>query len=65
VANGAAGTFYAAYENSGSGTLLTFDKNGKVLSTKTFPGQPISLQFNKNFGLFIYTGDEIYNLTAS
>ena len=65
VANGAAGTYYAAYENNDSGTLLALDKNGKVLSTKTFLGQPISLQFNKNFGLFLYTGNEVYNLTAS
>jgi hypothetical protein len=65
VTNGPAGTFYAAYENSSSGTLLTFDKNGKVISNKSFLGQPISLQYNKNFGLFIYTGNEIYNLTAS
>jgi hypothetical protein len=65
VANGAAGTYYAAYENNDSGTLLALDKNGKVLSAKTFLGQPISLQFNKNFGLFLYTGNEVYNLTAS
>jgi len=65
VTNGPAGTFYAAYENISSGTLLTFDKNGKVISNTSFLGQPISLQYNKNFGLFIYTGNEIYNLTAS
>ena len=65
VTNGPTGTFYAAYENSSSGTLLTLDKNGKVISNKSFLGQPISLQYNKNFGLFIYTGNEIYNLTTS
>ena len=62
VANGAAGTFYAAYENNGSGTLLIFDKNGKVISKISFQGKPILIQYNKLFGLYIYTGNEIYNL---
>jgi hypothetical protein len=64
VANGAAGTFYAAYENNSSGTLLTFDKNGKVLAKNTFQGKPILIQFNKLLGLYIYTGNEIYNLAS-
>jgi hypothetical protein len=62
VANGLASTTYAAFENGGSGTLLTFDKNGKVISTNSFSGQPIAIQFNKTFGLFIYTGNSIYCL---
>jgi hypothetical protein len=62
VANGVNSTTYAAYENAGSGTLLTFDKNGKVLTNNSFLGQPISLEFNKDLGLFIYTGTSIYIL---
>ena len=64
VTNGAAGTFYAAYESNSSGTLLTFDKNGKVLAKNTFQGKPILIQFNKLLGLYIYTGSEIYNLAS-
>lgn len=64
VSNGASSTTYAAYENVGSGTLLTFDKNGKVLSTNSFLGQPIAIGFNKTFGLYIYTGSSIYNLVT-
>ena len=64
VANGAAGTFYAAYENNSSGTLLTFDKNGKVITKNTFQGKPILVQFNKLLGLYIFTGNEIYNIAS-
>ena len=62
VASGANTTSYAAYENKGDGTLITFDKNGKVTATNSFLGQPIAMGFNKSFGLYIYTGDAIYNL---
>lgn len=64
VARGLNTTSYAAYENVGSGTLLTFDKNGKVVSTNSFLGQPIVMEFNKILGLFIYTGNSIYYLKA-
>jgi hypothetical protein len=64
VANGSVGTFYAAYENNGSSTLLIFDKNGKVTSKNSFQGNPISIQYNKSFGLYIYTGNEIYSLVT-
>jgi len=62
VANGVSSTTYAAYENAGSGTLLTFDKNGKVVSTNSFLDKPIAMAFNKTFGLYIYTGSSIYSL---
>ena len=62
VANGVNSTTYAAYENAGSGTLLTFDKNGKVVSTNSFFDKPIAMAFNKTFGLYIYTGSSIYSL---
>ena len=62
VANGVSSTSYAAYENAGSGTLLTFDKNGKVVSTNSFFDQPIAVAFNKTFGLYIYTGSSIFSL---
>jgi hypothetical protein len=62
VANGANSTTYAAYENAGAGTLQTFDKNGKILSTNSFFDRPISVEFNKTFGLFVYTGKSIYSL---
>jgi hypothetical protein len=62
VANGASSTTYAAYGNAGSGTLQTFDKNGKVVSTNSFFDQPIAMAFNKTFGLYIYTGSSIYSL---
>jgi hypothetical protein len=64
VANGASGTYYAAYENVGSGTLISFDKNGKALASNSFLGQPISAVFNKSLGLFIYTGSAISNLAV-
>jgi hypothetical protein len=64
VANGSGDSFYAAFENNGAGTLITFAKNGKALSNISFLGQPVSLGFNKNIGLFIYTGNTIYNLIA-
>ena len=62
VASGSNATSYAAYENKGNGTLVAFDKNGKVTSTNSFLGQPIAVGFSKSFGLYIYTGDAIYNL---
>ena len=62
VAKGASSTTYAAFENAGLGTLLTFDKNGKVAATNSFQGQPISVEFNKSFGLYIYTASSIYSL---
>ena len=62
VANGASSTTYAAYGNAGSGTLMTFDKTGKVVSTNSFFDQPIAMAFNKTFGLYIYTGSSIYSL---
>ena len=64
VANGANSTTYAAYENAGAGTLQTFDKNGKVVSTNSFLERPLVMEFNKTFGLYIYTGNSIYGLPA-
>jgi hypothetical protein len=64
VANGANKASYAAYENAGTGTLQTFDKNGKVVSTNSFFDRPIAMEFNKTFGLYIYTGNSIYGLPA-
>jgi len=64
VAIGSSTTSYAAYENSGSGSLVTFDKNGKVTATNSFQGQPIALEFNKTFGLYVYTGENIYSFIA-
>ena len=64
VANGASSTTYAAYENAGAGTLQTFDKNGKVVSTNSFLERPLAMEFNKTFGLYIYTGNSIYGLPA-
>jgi hypothetical protein len=64
VVNGANSTTYAAYENAGAGTLQTFDKNGKVVSTNSFFDRPIAMEFNKTFGLYIYTGNSIYGLPA-
>jgi hypothetical protein len=64
VAAGANTNSYAAYENKGSGTLVTFDKSGKVTATNSFFGQPIAMGFNKSFGLYLYTGDTIYSLAS-
>jgi hypothetical protein len=64
VANGANKASYAAYENAGTGMLQTFDKNGKVVSTNSFFDRPIAMEFNKTFGLYIYTGNSIYGLPA-
>jgi hypothetical protein len=64
VAIGSSTTSYAAYENSGAGSLMTFDKNGKVTATNSFQGQPIAVEFNKTFGLFVYTGENIYSFIA-
>ncbi|MCX6456495.1 MAG: hypothetical protein NTV90_02680 [Actinobacteria bacterium] len=61
VANGLGTSFYAAYENGGSGSLITFDKNGKVTATNSFQGQPIAVEYNKTFGLYVYTGENIYS----
>jgi hypothetical protein len=64
VVNGSSKTTYAAYESVGSGTLLTFDKNGKVVATNSFAGQPIAMGFSKALGVFVYTGNNIYNLAS-
>jgi len=64
VAKGASTATYAAYENGGSGTLLTLNKTGKVTATNSFLGQPIVVEFNKSYGLYIYTGSNIYSLVA-
>ena len=64
VVNGSSKTTYAAYESVGSGTLLTFDKNGKVVATNSFAGQPIAMGFSKALGVFVYTGENIYNLAS-
>lgn len=64
VVNGSSKTTYAAYESAGSGTLLTFDKNGKVVATNSFAGQPIAMGFSKALGVFVYTGNNIYNLAS-
>ncbi len=64
VVNGSSKTTYAAYESVGSGTLLTFDKNGKVVATNSFSGQPIAMGFSKALGVFVYTGENIYNLAS-
>lgn len=64
VVKGASATSYAAYENGGSGKLLTLDKNGKVIATNSFLGQPLAMEFNKTFGLYIYTASSIYNLVT-
>jgi hypothetical protein len=53
-----------AFDNGGSGTLLTFDKNGKVTGTNSFLGQPIALGFSKVFGLYLYTGNSIYSFAT-
>lgn len=64
VANGVNLKSYAAFENGGAGTLLTFDKNGKVIATNSFLGQPVVMGFSKAFGLYIYTGSNIYSLLS-
>jgi hypothetical protein len=64
VVNGSSKTTYAAYESAGSGTLLTLDKNGKVVATNSFAGQPIAMGFSKTLGVFVYTGNNIYNLAS-
>jgi hypothetical protein len=64
VVNGSSKTTYAAYESAGSGTLLTLDKNGKVVATNSFAGQPIAMGFSKALGVFVYTGNNIYNLAS-
>ena len=64
VVNGSSKTTYAAYESAGSGTLLTLDKNGKVVATNSFAGQPIAMGFSKALGVFVYTGENIYYLAS-
>jgi hypothetical protein len=64
VVNGSSKTTYAAYGSIGSGTLLTLDKNGKVVATNSFAGQPIAMGFSKALGVFVYTGENIYNLAS-
>ena len=64
VVNGSSKTTYAAYERAGSGTLLTLDKNGKVVATNSFAGQPIAMGFSKALGVFVYTGENIYYLAS-
>ena len=64
VVNGSSKTTYAAYESVGSGTLLTLDKNGKVVATNSFAGQPIAMGFSKALGVFVYTGENIYYLAS-
>lgn len=62
VANGAPGFYYAAFANGANGSLVTFDKSGKLVVTNSFSGIPLDLQFNKSFGLYLYTSSTIYNL---
>jgi hypothetical protein len=62
VANGATGTYYAAFANGASSTLITLDKLGKTTAQLPFSGSPMTIQFNKSLGLYIYTGAAIYNL---
>ena len=64
VTNGVNTSSYAAFENGGSGTLLTFDKSGKVTTTNSFSGQPIALGFNKAYGLYLYTGENVYSFVS-
>ena len=64
VTSGLNSSFYAAFENSNSGTLVTFDKNGKVTATNSFPGKPITIGFSKTLGIYLYTGDNIYSLVT-
>ncbi len=64
VASGVNAKSYAAFENSGAGTLLTFDKNGKVIATNSFLGQPVTMGFSKALGLYLYTGNNIYSLLS-
>jgi len=64
VASGVNAKSYAAFENGGAGTLLTFDKNGKVIATNSFLGQPVTMGFSKALGLYLYTGNNIYSLLS-
>jgi hypothetical protein len=64
VTSGVNATSFVAFDNGGSGTLLTFDKNGKVTGTNSFLGQPIALGFSKVFGLYLYTGNSIYSFAT-
>ena len=64
VTSGVNATSFVAFDNGGSGTLLSFDKNGKVTGTNSFLGQPIALGFSKVFGLYLYTGNSIYSFAT-
>ena len=64
VADGLNGVTYAAFGNAGSGTVLTFAKNGKITSTKSFTGSPIAIAFNKTLGLYIYSSTAIFNVAT-
>ena len=64
VASANTGGFYAAFENSGKGTLLALDKTGKVQATYSFSGKPISLHFHKNLGLYLFTSEQIYRSSS-
>ena len=64
VTSGVNTTSFVAFDNGGSGTLLTFDKNGKVTGTNSFLGRPIALGFSKVFGLYLYTGNSIYSFAT-
>ena len=64
VANGATGTYYAAFANGANGNLITLDKLGKTVAQITFSGAAVAMQFNKSMGLYILTGDSIFNLVT-
>ena len=64
VVNATAGGFFAAYENSGKGTLLNLDKSGKVLATYSFPGKPVAISYQKELGLILYTGTNLLTLPS-
>ncbi len=64
VTNGSAGAFFAAYENSGKGTLINLDKSGKVITTYSFAGKPMAIAYQKEFGLILYTGTNLFTLPS-
>lgn len=57
--------FYAAYENNGVGTLTGLDKNGKILSSFSFLGKPISIQYSKTLGTYLVTTRNILRIPVS
>jgi hypothetical protein len=65
VANGSGGTFFAAYENNGKGTLLNLDKSGKVITTYSFAGKPAAISYQKELGLILYTGTNLFTLPSA